>query len=313
MKTTFPNSIPVALDRQAHRYAAQFASQQADPQKGQQVYLNTLAVCAVHTYLRWLSIKTRLDLGDCWNEGLRAILNVADLVLPNLGKLECRPVLPGQERLTIPLETLADRIGYVAVHFDEELEQVYLRGFLSAKTVSHQTNSVPLAQLESLDLLMDAIDWREGAVNLQQWFKQVFDEQWQPVTALLAPSSVALRSVSPSAAAEKEPHQRMMSRGKVLTLKQGEQEESVILVVKMTESGNEAIDLRLQIYPEPNHEYLPSGLRVSIYDEADKLCMEAQTGHTDNGVNLEFSCLPSEGFRLDLTLGETYLSEQFVV
>lgn len=313
MKTSFPDSIPVALDQQAHRYAAQFASQQTNPRKGKQVYLNTLAVCAVHTYLQWLSIKTRLDLGDCWNAGMRKMFNIADLILPNLGKLECRPILPGQDRLMIPLEALEGRIGYVAVHFDEQLDQVYLRGFLPAKGVSYSASSVPLTGLQSLDTLMERIDWRQQSVNLQQWFSRLFDEQWQPVTTLLASSSVALRSVSPSQQTDIELNRRIVSRGKIITLQQGEQQESVILVVKMTDSENDEIDLRLQIYPEQNKEYLPSGLRIRIYDETDKLCMEAQTGYTDDGVQLEFSCLPQEGFRLDLTLGDIYLSEQFVV
>lgn len=313
MKTSSPDSIPVALDKLAHRYAAQFASQQANPRKGKQVYLNTLAVYAVHTYLQWLSVKTRLDLGDCWNAGMRKMFNVADLVLPNLGKLECRPILPTQERLMVPLEALEGRIGYVAVHFNEQLDQVHLSGFLPAKGVTYSASSVPLTELQSLDTLIDRLEWRQQSVNLQQWFSQLFDEQWQPVTALLASSAVALRSLSPSQQTDIEPNRRIVSRGKIITLQQGEQQESVILVVKMTDSENDEIDLRLQIYPEQNKEYLPSGLRISIYDETDKLCMEAQTGYTDDGVQLEFSCLPQEGFRLDLTLGDIYLSEQFVV
>lgn len=311
MKTTFPDSIPVALSVQDHLYAAQFAARQANPRKGKQVYLNTLAVCAVNTYLQWLSVKTRLDLGDCWNAGMRSLFNVADLVLPNLGKLECLPVLPNEDSLTIPLETLEDRLGYIAVRFDGQLKQVYLSGFLSAKAVTPSVSSVPLMELRSLDVLSDTLEWRRKCVNLQQWFKELFSDEWQPVSTILAASSVALRSVGPSGATDTD-EQRIVSRGKVLKLQQGERSESVILVVKMTEAKEE-IELRLQLYPEPNKEYLPSGLRVSIYDETEKLCMEAQTGLSDDGVQLEFSCLPHEGFRLDLSLGDFYLSEQFVV
>lgn len=310
MKTSFPDSIPVALDQQAHRYASQFAAQQANSLKGKQVYLNTLAVCAVQTYLQWLCVKTRLDLGDCWNAGARAMFNVADLVLPNIGKLECRPLLLGEEQITIPLEALDSRIGYVAVHFAESLDQVYLRGFLSARAVNFGTTSVPLTSLQSLDTLIDVIDWRQRAVNLQQWFKKIFDEQWQPVTDLVPSRSIALRSLPSSF---EQNSQQMISRGKRLTLQQDETSVSVILVLKMTQLENNEIDLRLQIYPEPNQEYLPSGLKVGIYDETEQLCMEAQTGDTDDGIQLEFSCFPDECFRLDLTLGHTSLSEQFIV
>ena len=57
MTLTLSEPLTVAIAKDSHRYAEIFAAEQATPQKGKRVYLNTLAVCAVATYLKWLSIK----------------------------------------------------------------------------------------------------------------------------------------------------------------------------------------------------------------------------------------------------------------
>ncbi|PHM06717.1 DUF1822 family protein, partial [Nostoc sp. 'Peltigera malacea cyanobiont' DB3992] len=75
------------------------------------------AVYAVHSYLKWLNIETALNQGDSWHRGLRAIFDVADLVLPGVGKLECRPVLPDEAAIVLPPIMTQERIGYVAVQF----------------------------------------------------------------------------------------------------------------------------------------------------------------------------------------------------
>lgn len=57
------NLISVPLGNQAHDLALSFASQQANPVIGKKVYLNVLAVWAVHTYLKWMQVETDLQIG----------------------------------------------------------------------------------------------------------------------------------------------------------------------------------------------------------------------------------------------------------
>ena len=106
--------VPVPLNLEAHRLALEFAKEQRNPQKGKKVYLNTLAVYAVHSFLKWLQIDSDLTQGESWNPGLRALYDVADLVLPGIGKLECRRILPEENDCVLPLEVTDERIGYVA-------------------------------------------------------------------------------------------------------------------------------------------------------------------------------------------------------
>ncbi|NEQ85170.1 MAG: DUF1822 family protein, partial [Moorea sp. SIO2I5] len=97
-------NLEITLGIKAHRFASKFAAEQATTTKSKQVYLNTLAVYAVHRYLKYLGIDTDLNESDCWNPILRHQWNVADLVVPGIGTLECRPVLPGETTVSLPPE-----------------------------------------------------------------------------------------------------------------------------------------------------------------------------------------------------------------
>ncbi|MBW4626521.1 MAG: DUF1822 family protein [Brasilonema octagenarum HA4186-MV1] len=160
MNNTQPLSPSVLLGRDAHRWAEQFAAEQATPQKGKQVYLNTLAVYAVHTYLRELAIETDLTTSDSWHPGFQAIFNIADLVLPNVGKLECRPVLPGEVAFLLPLEVTQDRIGYVGVEFRQQLDSAQLLGFAPANSYIEPPEKIQLIELQSLNVLTDKLRQR---------------------------------------------------------------------------------------------------------------------------------------------------------
>lgn len=152
--------IEVSLLLEAHRWAEQFAAEQATVAKGKQVYLNTLSVYAVHTYLKWMSIWTDLAQSDCWHPELRARFDIADLVIPKVGKLECRSLLPKQTEFVLPPEVIRDRVGYVVVQFTTTLDRVTLLGFLP---VFNALASLPISiiRLTSLEHLLDLISLSE--------------------------------------------------------------------------------------------------------------------------------------------------------
>lgn len=64
--TEIDYTVKIPLGSEAHKWAQQFATEQTTPQKGKKVYLNTLAVYAVHTYLSWFQIETNLAQSDSW-------------------------------------------------------------------------------------------------------------------------------------------------------------------------------------------------------------------------------------------------------
>jgi hypothetical protein len=139
MNSTDTPLLTVPLGREAHATARQFTAEilqlvaeQDRHQVAKRVYLNTLAVYAVHSYLTWQAYETDITQGDRWHPVLRARWDVADLVITGIGKLECRPVWEEETVLTLPTEVTSDRIGCIAVQFGEQLNSGKLLGFAPA-------------------------------------------------------------------------------------------------------------------------------------------------------------------------------------
>ncbi|GGA26258.1 DUF1822 family protein [Okeania sp. KiyG1] len=313
MNLNFSQALKVFLTAEAHSYAELFAAEQATPEKGKQVYLNTLAVVAVQTYLKCLGIQTAIHQGDCWHPGSRTIFNVADLVLPNIGKVECRPVFPGEKELFLPPEVIDNRIGYIAVLFEENLNQVQILGFVSARNVDEFQDSIPLTQIESLDALIDEIDWCQKWVNLRRWFEGFFPAEWQSLQSLSTSTSTRSLRVSKDSISQSPTDDVSISCGKIINWGSGVNEKSTELAVKLTDRFEEEIDICVRLSSTNKIPYLPPGLRVQILDESGNSCMEAEAREADDWIQLEFGCQPQEQFTIEMSLNEQIIRENFVV
>ena len=159
--------LEIPLEQTARNLALQFASEQANPLKGKRVYFNTLAVWAVNYFLEWMELETDIDGGDSWHLGMRAILDVADLVLPGIGKIECCPVLLGETAISLP-EMRENRIAYLAVGFAEPFDKVKLLGFIPAVEIVDETEEISLTNLKPIEELLDYLDRIELAIPLLQ-------------------------------------------------------------------------------------------------------------------------------------------------
>lgn len=162
MNSTQEHHLTIPLNPTAHQIALKFAGEQDNPAKGKQVYLNTLAVLAVRDFLSEISFETDLDSGDSWNPAVRCFHDVADLVIPELGKVECRPILANETTLTLPQEVRENRIAYIVVRFSEQLQEVQLLGF------------VPATHLERALTILE-IDEVEGSPSLLQPIEELID------------------------------------------------------------------------------------------------------------------------------------------
>jgi hypothetical protein len=156
--------LTVPLELKAHELARQLAAVQSTVQKGKRVYLNALAVYAVHSYLKWLQIETDLNGSDSFNPAKTALANVADLVIPGIGSLECRPVLPGETTIFLPEEVIENRIGYVGVQFSDRLDSVQLLGFVPSLDSSNPPQQIAVAELMPIDTLLEQITRLEEAI-----------------------------------------------------------------------------------------------------------------------------------------------------
>jgi hypothetical protein len=156
--------LTVPLELKAHALARQLAAVQSTVQKGKRVYLNALAVYAVHSYLKWLQIETDLNSSDSFNPAKTALANVADLVIPGIGSLECSPVLPGETTIFLPEEVIENRIGYVGVQFSDRLDSVQLLGFAPILDSSNPLQKIAVAELMPIDTLIEQITRLEEAI-----------------------------------------------------------------------------------------------------------------------------------------------------
>ncbi|MEL6495823.1 MAG: DUF1822 family protein [Cyanobacteria bacterium J06623_7] len=299
------SSVTILLEPQAHNYARQFASEQAHPAKAKQVYLNTLAVYGVHTYLKCLGINSNLASSSCWRQSDRLLYDLADLILPDLGKLECRYLLPNDTEVKIPLAAREDRIGYVVVGLEENLQQINLVGFISPQLVNFATEAIAMTQLQPIANLFSAIAQIQNRVNLHQWFTDFFTPDWQPVDLILA------GRITRSLATTNSP--TTITRGKTIQWQLNSLNTEIILVLQISQQSSQAIDLSLQLYPGSNSDYLPTGLSVAIIDEINNPCMSARAKDTDDWMQLEFTCQPGEQFQIVLELAGVSIVEYFSV
>lgn len=212
-------TMPVPLTLKGHHTAQLFYQQHSDPQKAKQVYLNTLAIDAVHSYLGWLGIATDLQASDSWNPAIQTLADIADLEIPGQGKLECRPVLPGATVCYVSPETWPDRIGYVAVLLDADLQSATLLGFVP----SVNTEELPLSQFQSIAALLDCLkpptppEPLQELINLGQWMQGLITSGWQTVEELFGPQPVlSFRSMELSSHSGQA--SGLMTRGKRLEI-----------------------------------------------------------------------------------------------
>ena len=130
---TKPLIFPVPCSKEAHLLADEYAGQQLTTKKAKQVYLNTLAVHVGEDYLLSLDLKTRSDNTDFSKSFLRMTEDVADVIIPDIGTVEFRYVLPGEASFSIPNPDKKEVIAYVAVAFEDPLDFGNIVGFIAPK------------------------------------------------------------------------------------------------------------------------------------------------------------------------------------
>lgn len=301
-------SFSVALSIEAHAIAQEYSKDIANSIKRQQVYLNTLAVYAVDNYLQCMGFETDWLSSDSRNHLAIKLMNVADLEVKNLGKLECRPILPKAEVCEIPPEVWSDRLGYVAVQFNSELKEATILGFTTEAKAE-----VPLNQLQSLEDFLLYLSELEVAksqqqenssslVKIGQWLDGFVDAGWQTIEHLLNPQQLGLAFKSAVS----------MTRGQKIDLGMQLEQISVALVVKIAAGSDGEVNILTQVYPVGNH-VLPQGVKLNIHDESGESVLEVISRDEDNWIQLEFSAELGEKFQIILTHGDSEQTRVFEV
>jgi hypothetical protein len=293
-------TLRLPITSQAIEFGRQFSQAQPTQITRERLNLNTLAVYTVHNYLEMMGFRTNLQAGDSWNPIARMCADVADLEVLGIGKLECRPVKPGEREYIIPPEVWLDRIAYAFVQIDLDTREATILGF----TPQARATIAP-DRLRSVEELIDRLhDLMETPmVKLDRWLQGAIDTAWQTIEALFPTSELAFRS---------EPNQ-IVRRAKSIDLGIQLQSYSVALIVELIpESNDERTQIRLQVRPI-DRIYLPPDLQLIVLDDTDTVFLEAQSRTADNLIQLQFTGNIGENFRVNIALGTAQIIEQFMI
>ena len=302
----FALTIPIAPT--AHRSAQTLSQQQTNPKKAKQVYLNALAVFSVNFYFQCLEIETDLPASSIWNPVVQKFMDVADLDVKDIGKLECRWLGPGEDFVSIPAEVRSDRIGYIVVEMTESLQEVKLLGFVPQT----QQEKVTRSELKSLDRLLEYLDELKP-VNLSHWLQNVFDTGWHTVQTMFESKpelQFAFRSPQVLESTALVSKNLPVKRGKLLNLERGK--EQVALFVELMTTDAPDIDISVEVYPTNGQKNLPNDLQLMVLDDAGETLMHARANKTEN-LLFELSGEPGEHFTVKLALGDVSVTENFLI
>jgi Protein of unknown function (DUF1822) len=304
--------LPLPITAGAIALAQQFAREQPTPQKADQVYQNTLAICLVRDYLTLMGIPTDLAASYSWNPVTRLCADTADLMIPDVGRLECRAVSGAESNCAMPPEVWADRVGYVVVAVDEASQQGQILGFAAAVIAEVLT----LEQLQPIEAALDVLDpipvpdfvtavvgdLGQAAVQLGRWFQNEFDQAWQTIESLSLPVAYAVRYRTEAVG---DPAMRVR-RGKVMTLGTA----TVALVVEVQPQDNQAALIDFRIYPGAGA--LPVGLTFAIVDAMGTVFAEAIATGREDYLQLSAQAEAAESFAVRLQLDDIRVTAAFV-
>lgn len=280
-----------------HRQAEEFRKQQKTSQKGKQVYLNTLAVSAVEFYLKCMGIETDLAASDSFDPVMQTLMDVADLEVKKLGKLECRPVLPNQEFVEIPPEVWSDRIGYVAVQMIPSLKEATLLGFVEIA----RTEKLHLSELRSIEELPAHMSKVKPLVKLNQWMDNIFDAGWEAVETLLQRQEPQL--------AFSFRKQHIVERGKEIEWEWTG--DRMALLVGIDRESDAEMSISVEVHPMGGKTYLPDDLQLMVL-ETEEILMQVVAKSSKN-LQCEFKGEPGESFQVKVGIGETSVAERFTI
>lgn len=314
--------LPLPISRSVRLAAKNFAAaHHSNPARANQVALNTLAVGVVNDYLQWMDIPTDLAGSDSWNLVTQLTSDTADLLLPELGRLECRPILPESTICSIPPDAQYDRIGYLVVRIANNHRDAALLGFtprLTGEWLSLEHLQPPETLFDHLeDLKLRQIEPRSLPVQLGQWLRGQFEPEWQSLDSLLHQWDTSAMTLSFRSGFSLIPTQAdsaaTVRRARVIDLGLLLDNQPLTVVVAVTPQDDQLTNILVQVAPIAPRFVLPAGLRLQVRDAAEVLVREVQSRHADNYMQLRIYGSPGEQFRVQIGFAEVCFSQVFLI
>ncbi|MEM9219305.1 MAG: DUF1822 family protein [Cyanobacteria bacterium P01_F01_bin.150] len=364
----YPHSI-VPLTNDMHEKAEASCPSGLNLSDTESMYLNLLSIYAVAHYLRRLGYATHDQTEIMTNPVLQSLMDVAPIEVlsasdegsggdrsspksdafpqrhapQSYGLLECRRVMANDSKMCVPDTIIPEeRLGYVAVQFNDDLSEAYLIGYLDSGDVSQYMDAngaiaVPLDQLRSLDELIihlqQAYKPSHVVTYLTNWLKNIVEESWTSLDHVIGPEmqlNYQVREINPSfqqdlrstPAISKKPRTEC-AYGKTIRFNTSQRTETVALITEIIDSSSADLSINLKICPpatkgEPKEDhsekvFLPPGLEMVIVDETGDTVMQVQSRDENRTIKLGFEAEPGDRFQLHMSLDDTVIVESFLV
>ena len=324
---TYEFALTLPLTQGARRTALEFASQQPTPAKAEQVRLNTLAVLVMQDYFQLMEIPTDLQAGDGWDPVMRVCMDVADLELPGVGRLECRPVKPDCDRCLVPAETWEDRVGYVVVQVDEASSEAQILGFVPMVN----DEELALNQLRSPEDLLDHLyELRQSLVTIPTGSSRVNPTREvvaQTVTHLSSWLQNAVREGQDAIAAGWQTVEQVLNPVALSPAYAFRRGGSSVRYAKRIHLGNDVVAfvvdvrsetdfehaIRLQLHPVDGGTQLPRGLQLAVLDQTGEVLIDAQATGNEDFLELQIDGATGEEFQVQIQLNSFENTQSFVI
>ena len=319
------------------------------------MYLNILSIYAVAHYLRRLGYATRDQTEMMTNPVLQSLVGGAPIEVlsssnepsggdrsspQRYGLLECRRIMPNDLKMRVP-ETIIpeDRLGYVAVQFNDDLSEACLLGYLDSSDVNQYMDSngaiaVPLDQLRSPDELIIHLQQlhkpSQVVTHLTNWLQNIVEESWTSLENVIGPEmhlNYQVREVEQSLRQTNVQSTPPLSgnplteciHGKTIHFNTGQRTETIALITEIIDNPSPDLSINLKICPpatKGEHSakvFLPSGLEMVVVDETGDTVMQAQARDENRTIKLGFEAEPGDRFQLHMSLDDTVIVESFLV
>lgn len=306
INANYRNEIPIALPPTIQAIAQTFRQRQINPEKGHQVYANTLAVYAVHTYLQWFGLQSDLERSESWQSVDQTLMDTGSLLLPKIGTLECRPVLPGETTCHIPADAWCDshrdrwanRIGYVAVLLNESMTSAKIVGFLPRV---EEIEDIPLTDFRSDEDMLNYLSLIEQTDPV--WLRQYSDAGQTWTTQWQTPSSKGIVASGWRSHPLTYADPQLTSEDPPLS--------EILLQVDTEPLSVSACRVTLLISSPDDKKLLPAQLRIKVLDEFGGI--QANPKPKDKLITLKFLGNLKERFYIQLNLNNFQLIHGFVI
>jgi Protein of unknown function (DUF1822) len=262
-------TMTIPLTRSNFASAEEVSQSQSDPSLKRQIYLHTLAIQVVDCYCRCLGVNTESEKSERWDAIHANFYGALDLRLATGERLECCPILPGQEACQVPPEVRSIAAGYLLVEIDEAAKIGTILGF----TRQLENHRLDRSTIESLE---DFIDFSQKySLSPKEYLEQLFSQEWQAPMEILVPSyrRNTIRQTD-------EPNKVRKAQKIVLG------DRPLVIILHLTWQTPDDIDIYARIHPLDAIKSLPEGLYLALLDKDGKVLTEKVAAPGDNCLQI---------------------------